>query len=135
MKPADDSDSETEKPAENKEEKPAGPKSESAPTKPTKEESPSEKPAETAEKPSDEKAKADAASKEQEAEAERQAKLQELVESKKYFVKIDDSKAAPVKTFVLTVMAVLIVGAVALAVLIDAGIVDLGIGLPFDLIK
>lgn len=109
------------------------PKPEVPETKP--EEAKSPEPEETEEKkPKDDKAKEEE-EKKLAAEAEAAAKVQELIDSKKYFVKIDDSNTRSIKTFVMTVLIVVLVGTMALTALIDAEVLDLGIGLPFDLIK
>lgn len=71
----------------------------------------------------------------EQAKAAHQAELRALVDSKKYYLKIDDSATSSIRTFVLTVLVVLLIGAIGLVVAIDAGVLDLGVDLPFNLIK
>jgi len=71
----------------------------------------------------------------EQAKAARQAELRALVDSKKYYLKIDDSAASSIRTFALTVFLVLLIGAIGLVVAIDAEVLDLGIDLPFNLIR
>lgn len=70
----------------------------------------------------------------EQAKETRQAELKALVESKKYYLKIDDSATSSIRTFALTVITVLLIGAIGLAVAVDAEVLDLGIELPFNLI-
>lgn len=71
-----------------------------------------------------------------EAEQEEMLKLtKELVESKKYTVPIDGPVDASTGKALKILLIVLLLGVVSLVVLQDAGLVNLGIKLPFDLIK
>ncbi|MFZ1323761.1 MAG: hypothetical protein WAQ57_01205 [Candidatus Saccharimonadales bacterium] len=77
--------------------------------------------------------------KEEAAKAEERAKqdaaLQELVDSKKYFVPVGKAHAKSSRS-ALWLVPLLIVAALAAAyILIDAGLVDVNITLPFELIK
>ena len=81
------------------------------------------------------KAAADAAAAEP-AEDLRPARLQELIESGEYNVTIHQkTKSGSVKTFLLTVFIIVLVGVVALYVLTDLKIIDLGIKLPYHIFK
>jgi len=66
---------------------------------------------------------------------EREEHLQELIKSKKYAVNIKEKRSFGLKTFILTILGITILGAIVVVLLIDADIIDLGIKLPFDLIK
>lgn len=80
-----------------------------------------------AEKAEDETAKA---------EEESQARLQEMIESGEYHVSIGQRNArSTVSTFILTVLAIVVVGVVVLFVLTDLKLIDLGIKLPFHIFK
>ncbi|MDQ2973327.1 MAG: hypothetical protein M3Q79_02510 [bacterium] len=68
-------------------------------------------------------------------EDERQQRLKAIIESKKYNVHFKNPHKASAKIFVTTVLAVLLLGALSVLLLDDAGVIDLGIKLPFDLIK
>ncbi|MDQ3094253.1 MAG: hypothetical protein M3Q70_03715 [bacterium] len=68
-------------------------------------------------------------------EGERQQRLKAIIESKKYNVHFRNPHKASAKIFVTTVLAVLVLGALAVLLLDDAGAIDLGINLPFDIIK
>lgn len=65
----------------------------------------------------------------------KEAEFNELVMTKKYFVETSNPTKSSAKAFIITVVSVLLVGSMALALLHDAGVIDLGIKLPFDLIK
>ncbi len=111
----------------------AEPEAESPPAdqqQPSPEES--EPPAE--ELPADnQKSKAEAAA-EKEA-ADRQAVAQELIASEKYVLPIGEARHGhPGRTF-LSVLAVLVVLAAAGYLALDAGLLDLGLELPYEFIK
>ncbi len=69
---------------------------------------------------------------EDKASQEKEAHLQEIIKSKEYYIPIKHHGASAAKTFLITFILVCLVGAVLLAVLMDAGIIDLGVQLPFD---
>ncbi|MFT4532589.1 MAG: hypothetical protein ACI9T8_000618 [Candidatus Saccharimonadales bacterium] len=62
----------------------------------------------------------------------REEKLASLIRSKKYNVDIKESHGSESRTFATTFIAVFIVGAVIIALLADAEVLDLGVSLPFD---
>jgi cytoskeletal protein RodZ len=65
---------------------------------------------------------------------EREKRLQEIIKSKEYNVPLSHTSSSSVRTFVLTFLAVCVVGALVILLLQDAEIIDLGISLPFDFI-
>lgn len=72
----------------------------------------------------------------QEEESKREAALQELIDSKKYFVPLAHDSSKPKKrSGFMVFLVLLLVLLVAGYVLVDAGIIDVGIKLPYDLIK
>ncbi|QQS64607.1 hypothetical protein IPO96_03445 [Candidatus Saccharibacteria bacterium] len=75
------------------------------------------------------------ADEELEKEAVLQAEIKELVATKKYFVEPSNPARSSATAFVLTALFVVIIGLAVLAFLHDAGAIDLGIKLPFDLIR
>lgn len=75
-----------------------------------------------------------AAKEEQEAEA-REARLREMIKSKEYRVPVKEHSSSSAATFMLSFLIVSLIGLAALIALIDAGILDLGLELPFDFIK
>jgi len=77
---------------------------------------------------------------EQEAEAkatdESQTRLQEIIESGEYNVSIGQgSTGNSIKTFLITVISIVLVGVVVLFILTDLKVIDLGIKLPFHIFK
>ena len=69
-------------------------------------------------------------------EDNRQARLAELIESGEYNVDISQkTSAGAVKSFLITVFVVVLVGVVVLFVLTDLKMIDLGIKLPFHIFK
>ena len=67
---------------------------------------------------------------------EQQARLAELIESGDYNVSVGQEKGTKgAATFILTVLAILLVGAVTIFLLSDLKIIDLGLKLPFHLFK
>ncbi len=68
-------------------------------------------------------------------ELDKQARLGELIESGEYNVTIKQASGGSAKTFFVTLLGVLIVGAIAAYILADLEVIDLGIKLPFELFK
>jgi hypothetical protein len=58
--------------------------------------------------------------------------LQKIVSEKTYFVDIKEASYTSAKSFVTTFIVVGLIAIVAIALLIDLGVLDLGIELPFD---
>lgn len=112
------------------------PPADQQPPSPEESESPAAEAAETPaeELPADnQKSKAEAAA-EKEA-ADRQAVAQELIASEKYVLPISEARHGhPGRTF-LSVLAVLVVLAAAGYLALDAGLLDLGLELPYEFIK
>ncbi len=97
---------------------------------PTQEEKSEEEP--------EEKTKTKTAKKEKDAgdiQLEREQQLQEMIQSKKYFVDIKEAKSIALRRFIITFLVVIIVGLLAVVVLIDAGVLNFGVKLPFNFIK
>ncbi len=69
---------------------------------------------------------------EDKANLEKENRLQDIIKSKEYYVPIKHQGASAVKTFLVTFILVCVVGLLALAILIDAEVLDFGIDLPFD---
>jgi len=67
----------------------------------------------------------------------RQEKLAELIESGEYKVSVHHQKSGSnsIKTFVLTVFAIILAGLAVLFVLTDLKVIDLGVKLPFHIFK
>ena len=66
----------------------------------------------------------------------RPARLQELIESGEYNVNIHQkTKSGSVRTFMTTVIVIVLIGVIAIYILTDLKIVDLGIKLPFYIFK
>lgn len=63
---------------------------------------------------------------------EQEENLQKIIKEKTYYVHIEEASLSALKTFIKTFLIVGVVGVIVLVVLIDAGIIDLGITLPFD---
>jgi hypothetical protein len=70
----------------------------------------------------------------EDAEVEAQEKLAKIIQSKKYVVPIHQAGGNAVRTFLVTFLIVLLLGSILFFVLVDAGIIDAGISLPFDLL-
>lgn len=68
-------------------------------------------------------------------ELERRELVDKLVEEKKYFVAISETKARRTSKFLLIFVAALLPLLVGLVLAIDAGVIETNITLPFDLIK
>jgi hypothetical protein len=66
---------------------------------------------------------------------DKQARLGELIESGEYNVTIRQAKNGSVRTFLLTICIVLLLGVVAVYVLADLNILDIGVELPFEFFK
>lgn len=66
---------------------------------------------------------------------QREEKLQELIKNKTYVLKIKDPRVGSIKMFFAVFIGATLVLLAALGMLIDAGIVDAGVNLPFDVIK
>lgn len=76
------------------------------------------------------------AAKEAEEQAKRDAALQELIDSKKYFVKTSHgAKSGGSSGWLLTGVILVLALVVGGYLLIDSGVINVGIKLPFDLIK
>lgn len=60
--------------------------------------------------------------------------LQKMIKDKTYNVHIHEANFNSAKTFFKTLIVVGLVGLIAILVLIDAEIIDLGVNLPFDLL-
>lgn len=68
-----------------------------------------------------------------EEEAKKQAAIQELIDSKKFFIPVHQTVSKNTAwVWIVLWIAVVIAGAV---LAVDAGYIDIGVGLPFDLIK
>ncbi len=67
-------------------------------------------------------------------EVAREDKLQEMIKSKEYFAPINEASFSSFQSFFKTFVIVVLIGIVALVIMIDAGILDVGISLPFDLL-
>lgn len=77
-----------------------------------------------------------ASSKTAEEEQKKAEKIQELVNSKKYYVPIvEGGHKASSQRFATWLLLFLLVVAIGVYLAIDAGYIDIGISLPFDLIK
>lgn len=75
-------------------------------------------------------------SKDAEEEEKRKQKIKELVDTKKYFVPVvEGGHKASSQRFATWLLLILLVGAIVVYLLIDAGYIDVGISLPVDLIK
>lgn len=68
-------------------------------------------------------------------ELDKQARLGELIESGEYNVTIKQASGGSAKTFFVTLLAVLLFGALAVYILADLEIIDIGVKLPFELFK
>jgi hypothetical protein len=68
-------------------------------------------------------------------ELDKQARLGELIESGEYNVTIKQASGGSAKTFFVTILAVLLFGALAVYILADLEIIDIGLELPFELFK
>lgn len=113
---------------------PAAESTEEAKTaEPEKTEDPEEVPAPTDEQIAVNKDKADLEA--EEAKIAQEARLRELVKKKEYFVPIKEHNGSSTKTFMFTFIFVVLLGIFALLLLIDAEVLDVGVELPFDLIK
>lgn len=66
---------------------------------------------------------------------DKQARLGELIESGEYNVTIKQAKNGSVRTFLLTITIVLLLGAVLVYVLADLKVLDIGVELPFEFFK
>jgi len=64
----------------------------------------------------------------------REDKLQEMIKSKEYYAPINEASLSSFGSFFKTFTVVVLLGIVVLIILIDAGIMDVGINLPFDLL-
>ena len=65
---------------------------------------------------------------------EQEEHLQKLIEEKKYFVPIKQAKNTSARTFLVSFVIVAIIGVIIVVALIDAGVLDLGIKLPFNIL-
>ena len=69
-------------------------------------------------------------------EEDSQARVQELIETGEYHVSVGQKNArSTIATFLLTVFIIVVVGVVALFILTDLKVIDLGIKLPFHIFK
>lgn len=65
---------------------------------------------------------------------EQEENLQKIIKEKTYIVPIEEASYSAFKTFMKTFIIVGLLGVIAIVLLIDAEIIDLGITLPFDLL-
>ena len=63
---------------------------------------------------------------------EQEENLQKIIKNKTYNVQIEEASYSAFKTFIKTFIIVFLIGIVALLLIIDAEIIDLGVELPFD---
>jgi len=64
-----------------------------------------------------------------------QSRLGEIIESGEYNVSIKQSRTRSTKTFIITVLGVVLVGFVVVYLLIDLKVIDAGIKLPIEFFK
>lgn len=64
----------------------------------------------------------------------REDKLQEMIKSKEYFAPINEASFSSFQLFFKTFVIVVLIGVVALVIMVDAEIIDVGVSLPFDLL-
>jgi len=64
---------------------------------------------------------------------EKEHKLNQLIESKKYNVHINEAKSGALKTFLYVFFGLVIVGSIIFYLLIDTNTIDLNIDLPFSI--